>query len=100
MDREFCAGPFDRNAILDRGSTAREIVMRALAKDSLPTDPQIDVDEGADRDLYLWEYVTFGVPIETLQFAELYHKLKTRGVKLPEPTLGQSMKQARTMAIR
>src|SRR6266496_104442 len=92
MDHELCSGPYDRNSILDGGSSAREIVMRALTKDSLPTDPHIDVDEGADRDLYLWQFVSFGVPRETLAFAETYCRLKERGVKLPPPVLGQSLR--------
>jgi hypothetical protein len=91
LDAELCAGPFRSNTPLEGGSTARDIAMRALTKDSLPDDPHIDVDEGADRTLYLWQFVSFGMPVETIQFAEMYHKLKTRGVKLPSPVLGQSL---------
>ncbi len=82
-------GPFDRNCRLPftHDSLASAFVWRHLLGETLPTDPALACDDGADLATYCWEYLTWRTPAETIRFAEMYHKLKKRGIKIPLPQL-------------
>ena len=86
LSHDHCAGPFDRDALLDFTKppcTARAFVMRHLTGDLLPGDPALSVDQGANKDEYCWQFLTFRVSRETFEFAEFYHRLKSKGIKIP-----------------
>ncbi len=80
------SGPYDKNCELAfaSNSTASAYVQRVMLGEPLPGDPSLSVDKGANLQAYCWEYLTFGTPGEVFEFAEFYHKLKTRGIKIPD----------------
>ena len=81
------SGPFDRNAVLPHTNTvARDWIMRCLLGEVTADDPSLELDEGADKDEYCWEYLMWRVPRDMIDFAEFYHKLKLKGIKIPERT--------------
>jgi hypothetical protein len=80
------SGPYDRNARLERanGSTAADFIMRHRLGELKKGDPELSCDEGADLQAYCWQYLTDLVPPEMFRFAEFYHQLKKKGIKIPE----------------
>jgi hypothetical protein len=79
-------GPFSLNDRLpqNNGSTVAEFIMRCMLNEPLATDPPLEVDEGADKVAYCWRYLDQKTSDETRRYAEMYHKLKARKIKIPE----------------
>ena len=79
------SGPWDRNSILPQtaDSTASAYVWRALLSEPLRSDPDLEVDGDADKVAFCWEYLTERTPREVFEFAEMYCRLKKRGIKIP-----------------
>lgn len=79
------SGPWDRNSILPQtaGSTASGFVWRHLLDEPLRSDPGLEVDPGADKVAFCWEYLMERTPREVLEFAEMFHRMKIKGIKLP-----------------
>ena len=79
------AGPFDRNCELPfiNGSAAA-FVWRHLLKEQLPTDPGLSCDPGANLPTVCWQYLTYGTTREVFEFAQMYYRLKRKGIKIPD----------------
>jgi hypothetical protein len=74
---EHTGGPFAPSVIpLGCSDTAGAIVMRALARESRPNDPKIEVEPGGDLDTYMMEYL--GISEEQLERAETLAKIAKR----------------------
>ena len=84
--RDADSGPYDRNCRLPftNDSIASAFVQRHLLGETLPTDPSLKADENASLETYAWEFLTERTAREVLDFAEMYHRLLVRGVKIPE----------------
>ncbi|SRR5216684_1305852 len=80
------SGPYDQNAVLpfSNNSTASGFVWRHLLGEQLASDPALACDDGADLHAYAWEFLTWRTPREVFEFAEMFHRLKTRKIKIPQ----------------
>jgi hypothetical protein len=77
LTADSCAGPYDPTGRLPgSNSSAHDIVLRALAGESRPDDPPIDVEEGGDLDTYMSEFL--GIRQDEIERAQLIVKITQR----------------------
>jgi hypothetical protein len=80
-------GPFSPNDRLPQNNgTAGDYIMRCLLNEPVAGDPPLEVDAGADKVTYCWRYLDQGTSDETRRYAERYHRLKVKRIRIPELT--------------
>jgi hypothetical protein len=79
------SGPYTLNDRLPQiKGTAFDYIFRCLLNEPAAGDPPLEVDKGADFATYCWRYVDEKTSAETRRYADFYHKLLTRKIKIPE----------------
>jgi len=74
-------GPLSVNDILPHSNTTAGVfVQRHLLGEQLPSDPELKVDQSADKEEYCLQYLCERVSNETLQWAIFFAKLKAVGI--------------------
>ena len=80
MTIDSCAGPYDASAILPGSdSTAYDVVLRTLARESRPDDPPLGVEDGGDADTYMLQFLA--IRDEEIEKARLITQIVDRIAK-------------------
>src|SRR5262249_6470243 len=77
LSSDGVAGPYHASSILPGSdSTAFEVVLRACARESRPTDPPIGVEDGGDADTYMLQFLN--IRSEEIEKARLITRIVDR----------------------